>query len=75
MSFVNASEKEEIASRLQETEEWLYEEGDDESEKVYLSKMEELKMVRIKKSHNVSFYVNPPWSITHSHTHLFYVFL
>lgn len=48
MSFVNASEKEEIASKLQETEEWLYEEGDDESEKVYLRKMEELKKVTKK---------------------------
>ncbi|RWR72926.1 Heat shock protein 70 family [Cinnamomum micranthum f. kanehirae] len=42
-SFATESEKEEVSSRLQRTEEWLYEDGDDESEKVYTEKLEELK--------------------------------
>lgn len=44
-SFATESEKEEVSSRLQRTEEWLYEDGDDESEKVYTEKLEELKEV------------------------------
>jgi heat shock 70kDa protein 4 len=30
---------------LQQTEEWLYEDGDDETENVYAGKIEELKKV------------------------------
>ncbi|PUZ59471.1 hypothetical protein GQ55_4G044500 [Panicum hallii var. hallii] len=42
-SFATDSEREEISVNLQQTEEWLYEEGDDETEAVYCSKLEELK--------------------------------
>jgi len=42
-SFATDSEREEISANLQQTEEWLYEEGDDETEEVYCSKLEELK--------------------------------
>ncbi|CAN6173292.1 unnamed protein product [Urochloa humidicola] len=42
-SFATDSEREEISANLQQTEEWLYEEGDDETEAVYCSKLEELK--------------------------------
>ncbi|XP_042517733.1 heat shock 70 kDa protein 16 isoform X2 [Macadamia integrifolia] len=42
-SFASDSEKEGISRNLQQTEEWLYEDGNDESEKVYTSKLEDLK--------------------------------
>ncbi|KAJ4982362.1 hypothetical protein NE237_033199 [Protea cynaroides] len=42
-SFATDSEREGISKNLQQTEEWLYEDGDDESEKVYTSKLEGLK--------------------------------
>lgn len=42
-SFATDSEREQISVNLQQTEEWLYEEGDDETEEVYSSKLEELK--------------------------------
>ncbi|CAN6200764.1 unnamed protein product [Urochloa humidicola] len=42
-SFATDSEREELSANLQQTEEWLYEEGDDETEAVYCSKLEELK--------------------------------
>ncbi|XP_073302671.1 heat shock 70 kDa protein 16 isoform X1 [Primulina huaijiensis] len=42
-SFATDPEKEEISSKLQQTEEWLYDEGDDESEYVYTRELEDLK--------------------------------
>nr|KAJ0209178.1 hypothetical protein LSAT_V11C400223190 [Lactuca sativa] len=36
-------EAEEIIKRLQGTEDWLYEDGDDESEQVYIGKLKDLK--------------------------------
>ncbi|KAJ6805199.1 heat shock 70 kDa protein 16-like [Iris pallida] len=42
-SFASESEKEGITMNLQETEEWLYDDGDDETEMVYTSKLEDLK--------------------------------
>nr|CAB3468761.1 unnamed protein product [Digitaria exilis] len=45
-SFATDSEREEISVKLQHTEEWLYEEGDDETEAVYCSKLDELKKVK-----------------------------
>ncbi|XP_066371101.1 heat shock 70 kDa protein 16-like isoform X2 [Miscanthus floridulus] len=42
-SFATDSEREQISVNLQQTEDWLYEEGDDETEAVYSSKLEELK--------------------------------
>ncbi|KAF8062617.1 hypothetical protein N665_1196s0023 [Sinapis alba] len=37
------SERECIARNLQETEEWLYEDGDDESERAYIEKLNDIK--------------------------------
>ncbi|GAB4830895.1 hypothetical protein Ancab_004921 [Ancistrocladus abbreviatus] len=42
-SFASESEKEVISHNLQQTEEWLYEDGDDETENVYSEKLQELK--------------------------------
>ncbi|KAL2473393.1 heat shock 70 kDa protein 16-like [Forsythia ovata] len=42
-SFATDSERKRIASDSQQTEEWLYEEGDDESEFAYTQKLEDLK--------------------------------
>ncbi|KAG5516488.1 hypothetical protein RHGRI_037261 [Rhododendron griersonianum] len=42
-SFASELEKEGISRNLQQTEEWLYEDGVDESEKVYTEKLEDLK--------------------------------
>ncbi|GFP97031.1 heat shock 70 kDa protein 16 [Phtheirospermum japonicum] len=42
-SFATDSEKDGISSSLQQTEEWLYEDGDDESEFVYTEKLQDLK--------------------------------
>ncbi|KAF8393340.1 hypothetical protein HHK36_021582 [Tetracentron sinense] len=41
--FVTASEMEEMTAKLQEVEDWLYEEGEDETKGVYIAKLEELK--------------------------------
>ncbi|XWS19014.1 hypothetical protein CRYUN_Cryun32bG0094800 [Craigia yunnanensis] len=41
--FVTAPEKEEFTTKLQETEDWLYEDGEDETKGVYVAKLEELK--------------------------------
>ncbi|GMI91837.1 heat shock protein 91 [Hibiscus trionum] len=41
--FVTALEKEEFTAKLQETEDWLYEDGEDETKGVYVAKLEELK--------------------------------
>ncbi|KAH6773814.1 heat shock protein 70 family protein [Perilla frutescens var. frutescens] len=41
--FVTDSEKEGISLNLQQTEEWLYEDGDDESENVYTDRLQDLK--------------------------------
>ncbi|KVH89623.1 heat shock 70 kDa protein 16-like [Cynara cardunculus var. scolymus] len=44
-SFATSMEKDGISKSLQETEEWLYEDGDDESEEVYTRKLEDLRML------------------------------
>ncbi|KAL2495388.1 Heat shock 70 kDa protein 16 [Forsythia ovata] len=44
-SFATDSEREGISSNLQQTEEWLYEDGDDETECVYIEKLEDLKKI------------------------------
>lgn len=43
--FVTEREQEELAAILQQTEFWLYEEGEDESKSVYVAKLAELKKV------------------------------
>ncbi|KAJ0018175.1 hypothetical protein Pint_10955 [Pistacia integerrima] len=42
-SFASEAEREEISRNLQETEDWLYEDGVDESEHVYIEKLQDLK--------------------------------
>ncbi|OEL23365.1 Heat shock 70 kDa protein 16 [Dichanthelium oligosanthes] len=42
-SYVYDTQREEISVNLQQIEEWLYEEGDDETEAVYCNKLQELK--------------------------------
>uniref|UniRef100_A0A803LEM3 Uncharacterized protein n=1 Tax=Chenopodium quinoa TaxID=63459 RepID=A0A803LEM3_CHEQI len=44
--FVIPSEKDEFIARLQEVEDWLYEDGEDEIKSVYVAKLEELKKAR-----------------------------
>lgn len=44
-SFVTDFEKDGISSNLQQTEEWLYEDGADESEYVYTERLKDLKKV------------------------------
>ncbi|KAI3718724.1 hypothetical protein L6452_19606 [Arctium lappa] len=44
-SFATEEEKERISRNLQETEDWLYEDGDDESELVYTGRLEDLRKV------------------------------
>ncbi|KAL6539160.1 hypothetical protein OROGR_011809 [Orobanche gracilis] len=41
--FVTGSEKEQLISTLQEVEDWLYEDGEDETKGVYTAKLEDLK--------------------------------
>lgn len=42
-AYAAESEREDISKKLAETEEWLYEDGDDESVSVYTAKLEDLK--------------------------------
>ncbi|XP_062077728.1 heat shock 70 kDa protein 16 isoform X2 [Humulus lupulus] len=42
-SFTSDQEREDISRSLQQTEEWLYDEGDDETENAYVSKLDNLK--------------------------------
>ena len=39
------SDREQLISRLQEVEDWLYEDGEDETKGVYIAKLDELKKV------------------------------
>ncbi|OIW11903.1 hypothetical protein TanjilG_18176 [Lupinus angustifolius] len=41
--FVTAPEKEGFVAKLQDVEDWLYEDGEDETKGVYVAKLEELK--------------------------------
>ncbi|KAI3455407.1 hypothetical protein Pfo_012070 [Paulownia fortunei] len=41
--FVTESDREQFISRLQEVEDWLYEDGEDETKGVYIAKLDELK--------------------------------
>lgn len=43
--FVTESQREELSGKLQEVEDWLYEDGEDETKGVYIAKLEELKKV------------------------------
>eukprot|EP00252_Welwitschia_mirabilis_P014823 TRINITY_DN32865_c0_g1_i1.p1 TRINITY_DN32865_c0_g1~~TRINITY_DN32865_c0_g1_i1.p1 ORF type:complete len:858 (-),score=185.61 TRINITY_DN32865_c0_g1_i1:424-2997(-) len=41
--YVTEAEKDELISRLQTVEDWLYDEGEDETKGVYISKLDELR--------------------------------
>ncbi|XP_010925584.1 heat shock 70 kDa protein 14 [Elaeis guineensis] len=41
--FVTESEREQFTAKLQEVEDWLYEDGEDETKGVYVAKLEELR--------------------------------
>lgn len=43
--FVMSEYKEGFIAKLQEVEDWLYEDGEDETKGVYIAKLEELKKV------------------------------
>ncbi|CAN6340828.1 unnamed protein product [Urochloa humidicola] len=43
--FVTPEEKEGLIATLQEVEDWLYEDGEDETKGVYIAKLEELKKI------------------------------
>lgn len=43
--FVTESEREDFTAILQQVEDWLYEDGEDETKGVYIAKLEELKKV------------------------------
>ncbi|WVZ96788.1 hypothetical protein U9M48_042381 [Paspalum notatum var. saurae] len=43
--FVTSGEKEGLIAKLQEVEDWLYEDGEDETKGVYIAKLEELKKI------------------------------
>ncbi|XP_062179746.1 heat shock 70 kDa protein 15-like [Phragmites australis] len=43
--FVTPEDKEGLTAKLQEVEDWLYEDGEDETKGVYIAKLEELKKV------------------------------
>lgn len=42
-NYATQAEKEVLAAKLQETEDWLYEDGENETKSVYIAKLEELK--------------------------------
>ena len=45
--FVTDLEREGFTTKLQEVEDWLYEDGEDETKGVYIAKLEELKKVSV----------------------------
>ena len=45
--FVTDSEREGFTTKLQEVEDWLYEDGEDETKGVYIAKLEELRKVSV----------------------------
>jgi succinate dehydrogenase/fumarate reductase-like Fe-S protein len=45
---VTPEDKEGLIAKLQEVEDWLYEDGEDETKGVYIAKLEELKKVCLK---------------------------
>jgi hypothetical protein len=45
--YVTEHERDELSAKLQQTEDWLYEDGEDETKSVYVAKLGELKKVII----------------------------
>lgn len=52
--FVTSEDKEGLIAKLQEVEDWLYEDGEDETKGVYIAKLEELKKVCLQ--HNCTLF-------------------
>lgn len=52
--FVTPEDKEGLIGKLQEVEDWLYEDGEDETKGVYIAKLEELKKVCLQ--HNCTLF-------------------
>ena len=48
-NYVTDQEREEMSAKLQSTEDWLYEDGEDEIKSVYVAKLAELKKVRVQQ--------------------------
>ncbi|GJR97837.1 heat shock 70 kDa protein 15-like protein [Tanacetum coccineum] len=46
--FVTDSDREQLIAKLQETEDWLYEDGEDETKGVYVAKLYELKKLNLE---------------------------
>ena len=55
--FVTPEDKEGLIAKLQEVEDWLYEDGEDETKGVYIAKLEELKKVCLLQHICTLFYV------------------
>lgn len=45
--YINDSDREKYSSLLNDTENWLYEDGEDCSKQVYIDKLAELKVIQI----------------------------
>ena len=43
-------DREKFLTHLEQTEDWLYDEGEGQKKQVYVSKLEELKVIRILKN-------------------------
>ncbi len=44
--YVTKHDREELSTKLQQIENWLYEDGEDETKSVYMAKLGELKKVQ-----------------------------
>lgn len=53
--FITDPEREQFITKLQEVEDWLYEDGEDETKGVYVAKLEELKKVDNPKLIKITF--------------------
>uniref|UniRef100_A0A7N0UXK2 Uncharacterized protein n=1 Tax=Kalanchoe fedtschenkoi TaxID=63787 RepID=A0A7N0UXK2_KALFE len=51
--FVTESEKDVLIAKLQDVEDWLYEDGEDETKSVYVAKLEELKKASLSRLHDL----------------------
>ena len=53
--YITDSEREAFLANLQEVEDWLYEDGEDETKGVYVAKLEELK--KVMHMHMMTLYI------------------
>ncbi|KAH7443289.1 hypothetical protein KP509_02G028700 [Ceratopteris richardii] len=65
--YATDAEKEDLSAKLQDTEYWLYDEGEDETKGVYVAKLAELKKLgdpieeRFKEEQSRAFHVDQMW--------------